>query len=218
MIPRRLESQETVGRVRPAARGVAGRRLKLSNTKPEQLVSVRFLCLWSSQQGSLVLIIIIFMSPVFFFVPATRKRSKWEGSVLLTEFNTFIHVFHWETCPLITVDMDTWVRPTHTHLTDTSQIKTQTQIMKHVSSHYEHVWCFHRWSLVMNETSSHYVTERQRPCVSVCVSAGSQFWCLLDIVPIKNEKGEVVLFLVSHKDISDKKKDHDPAHGPDTGE
>ncbi|XP_071493337.1 voltage-gated delayed rectifier potassium channel KCNH8-like [Diadema antillarum] len=28
------------------------------------------------------------------------------------------------------------------------------------------------------------------------------FWCLLDIVPIKNEKGEVVLFLASHKDIT----------------
>uniref|UniRef100_A0A8C8FAC8 Voltage-gated delayed rectifier potassium channel KCNH4 n=1 Tax=Oncorhynchus tshawytscha TaxID=74940 RepID=A0A8C8FAC8_ONCTS len=39
---------------------------------------------------------------------------------------------------------------------------------------------------------------------------GTQFWCLLDIVPIKNEKGEVVLFLVSHKDITDNKKDQDP--------
>ncbi|TMS06372.1 Potassium voltage-gated channel subfamily H member 8 [Larimichthys crocea] len=47
---------------------------------------------------------------------------------------------------------------------------------------------------------------------------GTQFWCLLDIVPIKNEKGEVVLFLVSHKDITDKKKDQDPEHGPDTDE
>uniref|UniRef100_A0A3P8TWY6 Voltage-gated delayed rectifier potassium channel KCNH4 n=1 Tax=Amphiprion percula TaxID=161767 RepID=A0A3P8TWY6_AMPPE len=46
---------------------------------------------------------------------------------------------------------------------------------------------------------------------------GTQFWCLLDIVPIKNEKGEVVLFLVSHKDITDKKKDQDPEQGPDTG-
>jgi hypothetical protein len=34
-----------------------------------------------------------------------------------------------------------------------------------------------------------------------CV-AGTPFWCLLDIVPIKNEKGEVVLFLASHKDIT----------------
>lgn len=50
------------------------------------------------------------------------------------------------------------------------------------------------------------------------ISPGSQFWCLLDIVPIKNEKGEVVLFLVSHKDISDKKKDQDSEQGPDTGE
>ncbi|KAM4795791.1 voltage-gated inwardly rectifying potassium channel KCNH3 [Rhinophrynus dorsalis] len=34
---------------------------------------------------------------------------------------------------------------------------------------------------------------------------GSPFWCLLDVVPIKNEKGDVVLFLVSYKDISDTK-------------
>lgn len=52
----------------------------------------------------------------------------------------------------------------------------------------------------------------------VFFSPGTQFWCLLDIVPIKNEKGEVVLFLVSHKDITDKKKDQDPEQGPDTGE
>ncbi|KAM3863800.1 potassium voltage-gated channel subfamily H member 4a [Diretmus argenteus] len=32
---------------------------------------------------------------------------------------------------------------------------------------------------------------------------GNTFWCLLDIVPIKNEKGEVVLFLFSFKDVSD---------------
>lgn len=32
---------------------------------------------------------------------------------------------------------------------------------------------------------------------------GVAFWCLLDIVPIKNEKGEMVLFLFSFKDISD---------------
>ncbi|XP_033101746.1 potassium voltage-gated channel subfamily H member 8-like isoform X2 [Anneissia japonica] len=31
---------------------------------------------------------------------------------------------------------------------------------------------------------------------------GSEFCCLLDIVPIRNEKGEVVLFLASHKDIT----------------
>ncbi|XP_056262325.1 potassium voltage-gated channel subfamily H member 4a [Pseudoliparis swirei] len=31
----------------------------------------------------------------------------------------------------------------------------------------------------------------------------NQFWCLLDIVPIKNEKGEVVLFLLSFKDVSE---------------
>jgi hypothetical protein len=38
--------------------------------------------------------------------------------------------------------------------------------------------------------------------VSQCCVAGTPFWCLLDIVPIKNEKREVVLFLASHKDIT----------------
>uniref|UniRef100_A0A3Q3N9R2 Voltage-gated delayed rectifier potassium channel KCNH4 n=1 Tax=Mastacembelus armatus TaxID=205130 RepID=A0A3Q3N9R2_9TELE len=32
---------------------------------------------------------------------------------------------------------------------------------------------------------------------------GNPFWCLLDIVPIKNEKGEVVLVLLSFKDVSE---------------
>ncbi|XP_074648334.1 voltage-gated delayed rectifier potassium channel KCNH8-like [Tubulanus polymorphus] len=32
--------------------------------------------------------------------------------------------------------------------------------------------------------------------------SGNPFICLLDIVPIKNEKGQVVLFLASHKDIT----------------
>ncbi|NXA55723.1 KCNH4 protein, partial [Nothocercus julius] len=32
---------------------------------------------------------------------------------------------------------------------------------------------------------------------------GAAFWCLLDVVPIKNEKGEVVLFLFSFKDITE---------------
>ncbi|KAK5874933.1 hypothetical protein CesoFtcFv8_027474 [Champsocephalus esox] len=44
---------------------------------------------------------------------------------------------------------------------------------------------------------------------------GSKFWCLLDIVPIKNEKGEVVLFLVSHKDITENK---DQGNETDTDE
>uniref|UniRef100_A0A8C2BSZ9 Voltage-gated delayed rectifier potassium channel KCNH4 n=1 Tax=Cyprinus carpio TaxID=7962 RepID=A0A8C2BSZ9_CYPCA len=47
---------------------------------------------------------------------------------------------------------------------------------------------------------------------------GTQFWCLLDIVPIKNEKGEVVLFLVSHKDITDNKKVQDEEQSPERGE
>lgn len=37
------------------------------------------------------------------------------------------------------------------------------------------------------------------------LSIGTPFWCLLDIVPIKNEKREVVLFLASHKDITNTK-------------
>ena len=54
-------------------------------------------------------------------------------------------------------------------------------------------------------------------CVKMCVSSGTQFWCLLDIVPIKNEKGEVVLFLVSHKDITENKKDQDLGQDSETG-
>lgn len=46
---------------------------------------------------------------------------------------------------------------------------------------------------------------------------GSKFWCLLDIVPIKNEKSEVVLFLVSHKDITENKF-LDRGSESDTGE
>ncbi|KYO46655.1 potassium voltage-gated channel subfamily H member 8 isoform B [Alligator mississippiensis] len=38
---------------------------------------------------------------------------------------------------------------------------------------------------------------------------GTAFWCLLDILPIKNEKGEVVLFLFSFKDITESRgKNH----------
>ncbi|XP_064420101.1 potassium voltage-gated channel subfamily H member 8 [Latimeria chalumnae] len=47
--------------------------------------------------------------------------------------------------------------------------------------------------------------------------SGSSFWCLLDIVPIKNEKGEVVLFLASHKDITDTKNKLSPESTRDTG-
>uniref|UniRef100_A0A674PMP6 Voltage-gated delayed rectifier potassium channel KCNH4 n=1 Tax=Takifugu rubripes TaxID=31033 RepID=A0A674PMP6_TAKRU len=46
--------------------------------------------------------------------------------------------------------------------------------------------------------------------------SGSKFWCLLDIVPIKNEKSEVVLFLVSHKDITES-KNLDHGNESDTG-
>ncbi|KAG8432633.1 hypothetical protein GDO86_017034, partial [Hymenochirus boettgeri] len=48
--------------------------------------------------------------------------------------------------------------------------------------------------------------------------SGGSFWCLLDIVPIKNEKGEVVLFLASHKDISDTKNDLFPGDSKPTEE
>ncbi|XP_067088846.1 potassium voltage-gated channel subfamily H member 4a [Osmerus mordax] len=44
---------------------------------------------------------------------------------------------------------------------------------------------------------------------------GNPFWCLLDIVPIKNEKSEVVLFLFSFKDISESygKSQHNSRRG-----
>ncbi|NXG05935.1 KCNH4 protein, partial [Sakesphorus luctuosus] len=46
---------------------------------------------------------------------------------------------------------------------------------------------------------------RQEYQSEVCFykKGGSAFWCLLDIMPIKNEKGEVVLFLFSFKDITE---------------
>ncbi|XP_016519264.1 potassium voltage-gated channel subfamily H member 4 isoform X1 [Poecilia formosa] len=46
---------------------------------------------------------------------------------------------------------------------------------------------------------------------------GVAFWCLLDIVPIKNEKGEMVLFLFSFKDITDSygKGHHSSKRGED---
>ncbi|XP_076458511.1 LOW QUALITY PROTEIN: voltage-gated delayed rectifier potassium channel KCNH8-like [Babylonia areolata] len=45
---------------------------------------------------------------------------------------------------------------------------------------------------------------------------GNPFWCLMDIVPIKNEKRQVVLFLVSHKDITKEKSDTAPDPGGPT--
>ncbi|XP_040844509.1 potassium voltage-gated channel subfamily H member 3 [Ochotona curzoniae] len=47
--------------------------------------------------------------------------------------------------------------------------------------------------------------------------SGLPFWCLLDVIPIKNEKGEVALFLVSHKDISDTKTRGGPDNWKETG-
>lgn len=49
-------------------------------------------------------------------------------------------------------------------------------------------------------------TEQRGDCpafTAPLLRAGTAFWCLLDIMPIKNEKGEVVLFLFSFKDITE---------------
>jgi len=45
--------------------------------------------------------------------------------------------------------------------------------------------------------------------IDYCFSAGNPFQCLLDIVPIKNEKHEVVLFLASHKDVTKSGHEHE---------
>lgn len=47
--------------------------------------------------------------------------------------------------------------------------------------------------------------------------AGDRFWCLLDVVPIKNENGEVVLFLLSFKDLSESYR-RNPPHSQEDGE
>ncbi|XP_076220058.1 LOW QUALITY PROTEIN: voltage-gated inwardly rectifying potassium channel KCNH3-like [Aptenodytes patagonicus] len=47
--------------------------------------------------------------------------------------------------------------------------------------------------------------------------SGVPFWCLLDVVPIKNEKDEVALFLVSHKDITSTKSRSGADSTKDTG-
>ncbi|KAJ7984600.1 hypothetical protein DPEC_G00356460 [Dallia pectoralis] len=63
-----------------------------------------------------------------------------------------------------------------------------------------------------NETSEHVAQQMEKALegreeyqaeVHFYKKNGSPFWCLLDIVPIKNEKGEMVLFLFSFKDITD---------------
>ncbi|XP_045178348.2 potassium voltage-gated channel subfamily H member 8-like [Mercenaria mercenaria] len=45
---------------------------------------------------------------------------------------------------------------------------------------------------------------------------GDRFKCLLDIVPIKNEKSQVVLILVSHKDVGDKTEKGEDTEGEKT--
>uniref|UniRef100_A0A663EZJ8 Voltage-gated inwardly rectifying potassium channel KCNH3 n=1 Tax=Aquila chrysaetos chrysaetos TaxID=223781 RepID=A0A663EZJ8_AQUCH len=47
--------------------------------------------------------------------------------------------------------------------------------------------------------------------------SGVPFWCLVDVVPIKNEKDEVALFLVSHKDITSTKSRSGADSARDTG-
>ncbi|XP_025900385.1 potassium voltage-gated channel subfamily H member 4 [Nothoprocta perdicaria] len=57
------------------------------------------------------------------------------------------------------------------------------------------------------------VLEGKQECqAEVCFykKGGAAFWCLLDIVPIKNEKGEVVLFLFSFKDITESRAKSHP--------
>ena len=44
--------------------------------------------------------------------------------------------------------------------------------------------------------------KRRRERVLDKTLTGSPFWCLMDLVPITNEKHDVVLFLVSQKDIT----------------
>ncbi|XP_062483654.1 potassium voltage-gated channel subfamily H member 4 isoform X1 [Pezoporus occidentalis] len=58
---------------------------------------------------------------------------------------------------------------------------------------------------------------RQEYQTEVCFykKGGAAFWCLLDIMPIKNEKGEVVLFLFSFKDITESRG---RSHGGDKKE
>ncbi|XP_053944318.1 potassium voltage-gated channel subfamily H member 4 [Cuculus canorus] len=54
---------------------------------------------------------------------------------------------------------------------------------------------------------------RQEYQTEVCFykKGGTAFWCLLDIMPIKNEKGEVVLFLFSFKDITESRSRSHPS-------
>uniref|UniRef100_A0A6Q2X6X7 Voltage-gated delayed rectifier potassium channel KCNH4 n=1 Tax=Esox lucius TaxID=8010 RepID=A0A6Q2X6X7_ESOLU len=63
-----------------------------------------------------------------------------------------------------------------------------------------------------NDTSEHVAQQMEKALegreeyqaeVHFYKKNGMPFWCLLDIVPIKNEKGEMVLFLFSFKDITD---------------
>ena len=67
------------------------------------------------------------------------------------------------------------------------------------------IWCVIRYSQV-NTIPFRYQDLIQFCCdFLLLIFSASSFWCLLDIVPIKNEKGEVVLFLASHKDITKEK-------------
>uniref|UniRef100_A0A674ANK1 Voltage-gated delayed rectifier potassium channel KCNH4 n=1 Tax=Salmo trutta TaxID=8032 RepID=A0A674ANK1_SALTR len=63
-----------------------------------------------------------------------------------------------------------------------------------------------------NDTSEHVAQQMEKALegreefqteVHFYKKNGTSFWCLLDVVPIKNEKGEMVLFLFSFKDITD---------------
>ena len=53
-----------------------------------------------------------------------------------------------------------------------------------------------------------YLSQGNKAYLLFLFSGQKPFWCLLDIVPIKNEKSDVVLFLASHKDITANKVIH----------
>uniref|UniRef100_A0A8C6W0C3 Voltage-gated delayed rectifier potassium channel KCNH4 n=1 Tax=Nothobranchius furzeri TaxID=105023 RepID=A0A8C6W0C3_NOTFU len=80
---------------------------------------------------------------------------------------------------------------------------TRTEVMqKHCTCHF----------LYGTDTSDHVAQQIEKALegreeyqaeVHFYKKNGVAFWCLLDIVPIKNEKGEMVLFLFSFKDITE---------------
>ena len=52
------------------------------------------------------------------------------------------------------------------------------------------------------QASKSSIIRHRFPGVHHVLCLGAQFWCLIDVTPIRNEKDNVVLFLISHKEIS----------------